>query len=143
MTPKLIDPQRGDIWLVNFNSPISTKPKAGIKTLSKLPTTGHEIFKIRPALVLSVAEKWEVDLRIVVPLRSWKEWFAENNFFWIVRIQRDSANRLKTDSGADTFQVKSVSTERFVRRIGNVQPDQLHLIAATVAFNIGLPIRRS
>lgn len=138
--PKTLDPRRGDIWLVNFNSPMSNKQVAASAPASKLPTAGDEIFKVRPALVLSIVANWEVDLRIVVPLRSWKEWFAKNGYFWIIHIQRDGTNRLKKDSGADTFQVKSVSTQRFVRRIGNVLPNQLDLIAATVAFNIGAPL---
>ncbi|MCY4247562.1 MAG: type II toxin-antitoxin system PemK/MazF family toxin [Chloroflexi bacterium] len=137
--PKSDDPQRGDIWLVNFNSPMSNQQEAVGAPASKLPTTGDEIDKIRPALVLSIVAKWEVDLRIAVPLRSWKDWFVKNGFFWIVPIQRDGTNRLRKDSGADTFQVKSVATQRFTKRIGNVLPDQLELVATTVAFNIGVP----
>lgn len=137
--PKSSNPQRGDIWLVNFNSPMSNQQVAAGAPAPKLPTTGDEIFKVRPALVLSIVANWEVDLRIVVPLRSWKEWFVRNGYYWIIPIRRDGTNRLRKDSGADTFQVKSVSTQRFIRRIGNVLPDQLDLVSATVAFNIGAP----
>jgi mRNA-degrading endonuclease toxin of MazEF toxin-antitoxin module len=43
------------------------------------------------------------------------------------------------DSGADTFQVKSVSENRFLRRIGTVTSSQLDDIASAVALCVGAP----
>lgn len=137
------EPQRGEIWIVNFNAPVTARtPPAGTPR-SQWPTTGDEINKVRPAVVISVNDSWEYDLRIVVPLRRWRTRFQRNNYFWIVPIPRDGFNKLNNDSGADAFQVKSVSSIRFRRRIGFITPDQLQLIAGTVAFCIGYPLPTS
>lgn len=130
-------PQRGEIWIVNFNSPISAKtpPRGSLKPA--WPATGDEIAKARPAVVLNVPNSWELDLSIVVPLRSWKDRFRDNNYYWIVYVQKNAMNKLTNHSGADAFQVKSVSNLRFRRRIGSVTPEQLQLITDTVAFCIG------
>lgn len=132
-------PQRGDIWIVNFNSPITAKTPPDGTPSSQWPTTGDEINKARPALVLSINESWEKRLHIVVPLRQWRRRFAERSYFWIVPIARDGVNKLLRDSGADAFQVKSISIKRFGKRVGAVNTDQLNEITTAVAFCIGFP----
>ena len=131
------EPQRGEIWIVNFNSPMTAKTPSSGTPKSQWPTTGDEINKVRPAVVMSFNASWEYDLHIVVPLRRWRARFQRKNYFWIVPVPRVGVNNLSDDSGADTFQVKSVSNVRFRRRIGMVAPVQLQLIANTVAFCIG------
>ena len=138
-----VEPQRSEIWIVNFNSPVTARtPPAGTPR-SQWPTTGDEINKARPAVVLSVDAEWERELHIVVPLRRWQQRFETNNYFWIVKLSPDSVNRLKGDSGGDAFQVKSVSRERFRRKIGVLSPDRLQLIVDTVAFCIGAALLKS
>ena len=135
-----IEPQRGEIWIVNFNAPVTARtPPAGTPR-SQWPTTGDEINKVRPAVVLSVNAKWERELHIVVPLRGWKRHFESNNYYWIVKLSPDGVNKLQGDSGADTFQVKSVSRERFRRKIGELVPDKLQIVTETVAFCIGITL---
>lgn len=131
------EPQRGEIWIVNFNSPVTARTPPDGTPRSQWPTTGDEINKARPAVVLSVKANWERELHIVVPLRGWQRAFERNNFFWIVKLSPDGINKLKDDSGADAFQVKSVSRERFHSKIGVLSPDKLQLIVDTVAFCIG------
>ena len=139
------EPQRGEIWIANFNAPVTAKTPPVGTPRSQWPTTGDEINKVRPAVVLSVNANWERDLHIVVPLRGWQSHFETNNFFWIVKLLPDGINKLKGDSGADAFQVKSISRERFRHKIGVLLPDQLQEIVDTVAFCIGysLPISNS
>jgi mRNA interferase MazF len=48
-------------------------------------------------------------------------------------------NGLTKDSGADAFQIKSVSENRFVRQLGEVTPAQLDEIAQAVALCVGIP----
>jgi len=60
-----------------------------------------------------------------------------NNWFWLVEIPADMSNLLPKDSAANTFQIKSVSTQRFVQKIGMLATQQTDLIAATIAFCIG------
>ena len=113
-------PKRGDVWLVNFD-----------------PTVGAEIRKVRPAVVVSVAGVGQLPLRIVVPLTDWKPHYAQAS--WFVAVPATAVNGLNKDSGADAFQVKSVSERRFVKRLGEATSQQLDAIAAAVALCVGAP----
>jgi mRNA interferase MazF len=117
---KTLAPKRGEIWLVNFN-----------------PTIGAEIRKVRPAVVISVPGVGRLPLRIVVPLTDWKPRYVEAS--WLVHVTVAAANGLTKDSGADAFQVKSLSENRFVRRLGETTDRQLDDIVAAVALCIGAP----
>jgi mRNA interferase MazF len=101
------------------------------------PSVGAEIRKLRPALVVSVNTIGRLPLRIVVPLTDWQPAFAQ--FPWFVYLPASPANGLTKDSGADTFQVKSVSENRFVRCLGVVTSTQLADVASAVALCVGAP----
>jgi mRNA interferase MazF len=113
-------PKRGEIWLVEFE-----------------PAIGAEIRKLRPAVELNVAGVGRLPLKIVVPLTEWKPAYA--GFTWIVRVPSSASTGLIKDSGADAFQVKSVSDLRFDRKIGDTSPQQLQRIASAVAMCVGAP----
>jgi len=113
-------PQRGEIWSVNFN-----------------PAVGDEIYKLRPAVVMDIPAHWNLKLHIVVPVTKWQVRFKTNNYFWMVELPKDNSNHLTFDSAANAFQIKSVSQQRFNRKIGVVTAAQLNLIAETIAFCIG------
>jgi mRNA-degrading endonuclease toxin of MazEF toxin-antitoxin module len=57
----------------------------------------------------------------------------------VFHIPPDSANGLEKESGFDAFQIKSVSEERFERRLGFVSSDQLKQVVKAVALCIGFP----
>jgi mRNA interferase MazF len=113
----LTTPTRGEIWWVNFD-----------------PAQGDEIAKRRPAGVVSSDAIGILQLRIVVPLTGWQNHFAQ--IPWFVLIRQTQQNGLAKDSAADGFQVKSVATSRFERRIGTLTAQQLDAIAAAVALCI-------
>lgn len=113
-------PGRGEIWLVEFD-----------------PAVGAEIRKLRPALVISLDSIGRLPLRVVVPITDWKPNYA--TYPWFVAIQADSTNKLAKDSGADAFQVKSVSLTRFSSRLGAVAPAQVEAVASAVALCVGAP----
>jgi len=113
-------PQRGEIWMVQFG-----------------PSVGAEIRKIRPAVVSSLDTIGRLPLRIVVPLTDWQDAFAK--LPWFVHLPMSPTNGLTKDSGADAFQVKSVSENRFVRCVGVVTSAQLDDIASAVAMCVGAP----
>lgn len=113
-------PKRGDIWLVDFD-----------------PARGAEIQKSRPAVVVSVDGTGRLPLRIVVPITDWKPQYA--GYSWFVPLQASPSNGLAKDSGADAFQVKSISETRFVRHLGVVADNQLDDIASAVALTVGKP----
>ena len=75
-------------------------------------------------------------LRMVVPITTGDAGF--NQLFWMVNILADSTNGLAHDSFADAFQFKSVSIDRFVRKIGVITDfTKLHDIASAIVLCIG------
>jgi mRNA interferase MazF len=113
-------PQRGEIWPVQFD-----------------PSVRAEIRKIRPAVVVSLDTIGRLPLRIVVPLTDWQDPFAQ--LPWFVALPASPSNGLTKDSGADAFQVKSISESRIVRYLGHVTNAQLDDIASAVAMCVGAP----
>ena len=101
------------------------------------PAVGAEIRKARPAVIVSVKGIGRLPLRIVVPVTDWNPAFA--GYPWFVKIIANSINGLTKDSGADSFQVKSVSEDRFVKRLGDISSDQLDEIAEAIALCVGVP----
>ena len=55
---------------------------------------------------------------MIVPLTDWKVKYEVAA--WMIKIEGDSSNGLVKDSSADCFQVRSVSQERFVKKLGNI-----------------------
>lgn len=113
-------PTRGEIWDVRFD-----------------PSVGAEIKKIRPAVVISEDSVGRLPLRIVVPITDWKPQFGQ--FPWFVRLPATKVNGLTKESGADAFQVKSVSANRFERRLGTLSDRQVEDIASAIALCVGAP----
>jgi mRNA interferase MazF len=113
-------PQRGEIWTVRFD-----------------PSIGAVIRKHRPAVVCNLDAIGRLPLRIVVPLTDWQPTFA--SLPWFVPVPASAATGLAKNSGADAFQVKSVSENRFIRRIGAVTDDQMNVIAGAIALCVGAP----
>ena len=113
-------PRRGEIWRVNFD-----------------PSVGAEIQKVRPAVVMSVDRVARLPLRIVVPLTDWKPQYIQ--YPWFVQISPNASNGLTKDSGADAFQVKSVSEARFAQYLGIADAHEVAAIAAAIALVVGKP----
>jgi mRNA interferase MazF len=95
---------QGEIWLINLD-----------------PTIGAEIKKVRPAIIVNDNSLGKLPLKIIVPLTDWKEHYKIAP--WMVKVICSKDNYLEKDSCADCFQVRSVSQQRFIRRIGIVSND--------------------
>jgi mRNA interferase MazF len=108
------------VWLVNFD-----------------PAVGGEIQKLRPALIVSLDAVGRLPLRLVVPLMDWKPQY--HSYPWFVPTPADAQNGLNKHSGADAFQIKSVSVRRLNRRLGHILPAQLEEVATAVALCVGAP----
>ncbi|MDF2431731.1 MAG: mRNA interferase MazF [Mucilaginibacter sp.] len=106
--------KQSEIWLINLD-----------------PTTGSEIKKTRPAVIINDDALGKLPLKIIVPFTDWKEHysFAE----WMVEVKPDQYNHLAKTSAADCFQIRSVSQERFIKKLGNINPVQLMLIQNALA----------
>ncbi len=111
-------PTRGEVWRVRFD-----------------PAEGAEIKKVRPSVVMSVAEVGVLPLRIIVPITEWKDSFATR--LWLVRLAPTTGTGLSKESAADAFQVKSLSIDRFVDRVGVLTEQDIEEIAAAIVVCIG------
>jgi len=111
-------PKRGEVWLINFD-----------------PQVGHEIRKCRPAVVVSLDAIGKLPLRIIVPVTEWDDRYAASP--WLIRLHATAANGLSKDSAADSFQVKSLSLQRFVKKIGHLSKTVTDEISDGVALCIG------
>ena len=100
------------------------------------PAVGAEIQKTRPAVVISDPSVGKLQLRIVVPITDWDDRYAK--FPWFVELKATKFNGLEKNSGADAFQVKSVSLNRFKSCRGRLLDSQLDNIASSIAICIGL-----
>ena len=112
-------PMRGEIWEVNFN-----------------PSIGAEIQKTRPAVVMNVPEVGRLPLVIVVPVTEWQSPFEQRP--WFTKLAPTPANGLSKESGADAFQVKSLSVLRLVRRVGRITEDEADAIGEAIALCVGV-----
>jgi mRNA interferase MazF len=110
-----MNPRRGEIWMVNFE-----------------PQTGDEIQKERPAVVLNLPVEQVFQLRLVVPFTGWQPFFAGR----ITKVQPSIRNGLAKASAADLLQIRSVSTLRFRRKVGDLEAPTLSRIASCVAVFI-------
>lgn len=115
-----IDPVQGEIWLVNLN-----------------PTKGDEISKVRPCVVVSNDDVGKLALRMVVPITEWKDRFAD--FPWMTILEPDDENGLTKTGAADSFQVRSVSISRFVKKRGVVAEDRIDRIVKAISACVRTP----
>jgi len=93
--------KRGEVWLINLD-----------------PTVGSEIRKTRPGVIVSSDAIGVLPLKVIVPLTEWKDRYTIAS--WMVKIEPTVDNGLEKPSAADTFQVRSVSQDRFVRCLGSL-----------------------
>jgi mRNA interferase MazF len=104
----------GEIWLINLD-----------------PAIGAEIKKTRPALIVSNNALGKLPLKIIVPITDWKPNYQIAP--WMVKIDPGSSNGLSKTSAADTFQVRSVSQQRFVKKMGKINEATIEEVKAGLA----------
>ena len=91
----------------------------------------------RPVVVIGSPAFDVASIRIIVPLTTWRPEFEGR--INKLRIPANDRNSLDADSAADFLQVRSVSTERFMKRIGALEADQVEEIVAGVVIAIDYP----
>lgn len=106
-------PQRGEVWLVNFD-----------------PTIGSEIKKIRPAAVISSNAVGKLPIKLVAPITDWKSSFSEN--VWHIKIEPNITNGLNKISAIDALQLRGVDYQRFIRKLGYLDNNTMSLILTSI-----------
>lgn len=110
---------RNDVWLVNFD-----------------PTVGDEIKKSRPAIVVNRNLDIGLNLFIIVPVTKWHEDFSKLG--WIINIPATNQNGLKVNSAINCFRVRSLSGDRFIKKLGQISDEEINEIANGIAYCIGV-----
>lgn len=105
--------RRGEVWLVNLD-----------------PTIGSEIRKTRPAVIVSSDLVGVLPVKVIVPFTDWKDRYAMAS--WMVQVDPDAENGLGKPSAADALQIRSVSEQRLVRRLGSLPPEKVERITKAV-----------
>lgn len=107
---RTIEVKQGDICLVDFN-----------------PTFGDEIKKVRPAIIINGNFADELELKIVAPITSWKNDFEK--IWWLYKIKPTKHNGLKTNSAVNCYQIRCISEESIVKKLGNESKELEEIIA--------------
>lgn len=109
--------QRGEVWLVDFGQPI-----------------GHEQGYRRPAVVISADQlnRSRAELAIVLPVTTTRQDLPSH-----IEIEPGESG-LSHTSYAKTEDIKSVSTQRLIRRLGAVAVDRLGRAEHALRLLLGL-----
>ncbi|MBM4137641.1 MAG: type II toxin-antitoxin system PemK/MazF family toxin [Nitrospira sp.] len=108
-----------DIWLINLE-----------------PGKGAEIKKTRPCIILNDDSMGILPLKVVAPITDFKEKYE--NVPWMVKLVPDNINNLKKTSVIDTFQIRSVSEERLIRKIGEIGEEELKKVMLAIQIVFGM-----
>lgn len=98
--------KQSEIWLIDLD-----------------PTKGAEIQKKRPAVIVNDDRLGKLPLKVIVPITDWKDHY--NIAPWMVKIEPDTTNGLSKTSSADCFQIRSISEQRLIKKLGEVDSNTL------------------
>ena len=114
--PRTPSPSRGDVWLVSLD-----------------PTTGHEVQKTRPAVVVSSniynRHNWVV---VVMPLTS----HDTAEYDQVVIEPPEGGVTSKSVTLPD--QIRAVDRRRLIKRLGRIDQDTLHRIDRSLRIVLDL-----
>lgn len=105
----------GEIWWVNLD-----------------PTIGDEIRKKRPVVLLNAGEQKSLRLAIVVPVTGWQPRWQNHPFF--LAIDPEPRHGLTKKGAVDCFQLRALSHRRFVKRLGELNKEEMDQIRSAVAL---------
>ena len=112
-----INPKRGEIWQVNLD-----------------PTIGQEIKKKRPVIVISSDIYSPIALRIVIPVTTWQDKFINRPF--MVKIYKNNLNGLMRDSAGNVLQIRSISTQRFIDKLGVISDEIMEKLLLALIISV-------
>ncbi len=105
--------KQSEIWLIDLD-----------------PTKGAEIQKKRPAIIVNDDRLGKLPLKIIVPITDWKDRYDIAP--WMVKLEPNATNGLSKVSSVDCFQIRSLSQERLIKKIGNIDNTTLDEIKEAI-----------
>ncbi len=107
--------RNGELWRVNLD-----------------PTIGSELRKTRPVVVVNAGDSKSLELAIVVPVTGWQPRWEGNPFF--VTLEPGPPHGLTKRSSADCFQIRTLSHQRFIEKIGELHDREQEAIKRSLAL---------
>ena len=101
--------KQSEVWLIDLD-----------------PTKGAEIQKKRPAIIVNDNILGKLPLKVVVPITDWKDRYGIAP--WMVKLEPNAQNGLSKESAVDCFQVRSLSQERLIKKLGFVDENTIEEI---------------
>ena len=114
--------KQSEIWLVNLD-----------------PTIGTEINKTRPCVVIGDDVIGKLKSKTVLPLTGWSENYV--TVPWMIKCEPTTLNHLTKSSAIDAFQIRNLSTKRFVKKIGEIDEELLFRVHSVVAKTLSVKYR--
>ena len=111
--------KQSEIWLVNLN-----------------PTIGTEISKTRPCLEIGDDMIGKLKSKTVLPITGWNEIYKQVP--WMIACEPTPQNYLSKPSAIDAFQIRNLSTKRFIKKIGTIDNDLLFIVHSIVAQTLSV-----
>jgi mRNA interferase MazF len=105
--------KQSEIWLIDLD-----------------PTKGAEIQKKRPAIIINDDRLGKLPLKVIIPLTDWKDRYDIAP--WMVKIEPNLDNGLRKTSSADCFQIRSLSQERLISKLGHIDNATLNEIKEAI-----------
>ena len=102
-----------EIWLINLD-----------------PAIGSEIKKTRPCVILNDDSIGVLPLKLVSPITDHKDKY--DVVPWMVKLEPNKINNLNKKSVIDLFQVRSVSVDRFIKKIGEINNNDLKKVKESI-----------
>jgi len=106
--------KQSEIWLIDLD-----------------PTKGAEIQKKRPAIIVNDDRLGKLPLKIIVPITDWKDRYDIAP--WMVKVEPNAYNGLSKTSAADCFQIRSLSQERLIKKLGYIDTPTLNEIKDAIS----------
>ena len=106
--------KQSEVWLIDLD-----------------PTKGAEIQKKRPAIIVNDDGLGKLPLKIVVPITDWKEHYSIAP--WMVKIEPNNFNGISKTSAIDCFQIRSLSQDRLIKKLGTIDIDTLQEIKEAIS----------
>ncbi|MEA3454946.1 MAG: type II toxin-antitoxin system PemK/MazF family toxin [Campylobacterota bacterium] len=114
--------KQSEIWLVNLD-----------------PTIGTEINKTRPCLVIGDDTIGKLRSKTVLPITAWSDVYGDVP--WMLKCTPTRDNHLKKNSAIDAFQIRNLSTKRFIKKIGTIDKELLFIVHSVVAQTLSVRYR--
>lgn len=111
---------RGEVWIVDLT-----------------PSYGNEMRDPHPAVIISDDNIRELNLRVIVPLTTWKYHFKGKSV--LIKINPNQKNGLKNKSAANVLQIRSVDSRRFKKKLGKLSGIQMERIEEGICIILNLP----